>query len=75
MADYRMLIGGQLVDAAQHLDVINPATGAAFARVPRASVADADAAIAAAKAAQPAWGATPFVDRRRTLTALATPSS
>ena len=71
MADYRMLIGGQLVNAAQHLDVINPATGAAFARVPRASVADADAAIAAAKAAQPAWGATPIADRRRALTALA----
>jgi len=71
MTDYRMLIGGQLVDGAQHLDVINPATGDVFARVPRASVADADAAIAAAKAAQPAWGARPIAERRAALIALA----
>ena len=71
MTEYRMLIGGQLVDTAQHIDVINPATGEVFARVPHATVADADCAIAAAKAAQPAWGATPIAQRRAALNALA----
>ena len=52
MPHYQMLIDGQRVDSTQHIDVINPATGEVFARVPHASVADADAAIAAAKAAQ-----------------------
>jgi len=71
MTDYRLLIGGELVDTADHLDVINPATGTAFARVPRAGLAEADRAIAAAKAAQPAWGARPIGERRAALTALA----
>jgi acyl-CoA reductase-like NAD-dependent aldehyde dehydrogenase len=71
MTDYRMLIGGELVDADRHLDVINPATGEAFARVPHATTAQADAAIAAAKAAQPAWGARPLAERRAALVALA----
>lgn len=47
MTDYRMLIGGALVDANQRIEVINPATGEPFATVPHATTADADAAIAA----------------------------
>jgi len=39
-------------------DVFNPATGEVQARCPLASTAEVDAAIAAAAAAQPAWGAT-----------------
>ncbi len=39
-------------------DVYNPATGEVQAKVPLASQAELDAAIASAKAAQPAWGAT-----------------
>lgn len=71
MAQYRMLIGGELVAGTQSMDVINPATGEAFATVPRATIADADAAIAAAKAAQPAWGALPFATRAAALNRLA----
>ena len=33
---YKMLIGGQLVDGATTLDVVNPATGAVFETCPRA---------------------------------------
>jgi acyl-CoA reductase-like NAD-dependent aldehyde dehydrogenase len=48
MSGYRMLIGGALVAGGASLDVTNPATAAPFASGPRASKADADAAIAAA---------------------------
>ena len=44
-------------------DVYNPATGAVTAQVALASAADVDRAVAAAKAAQPAWGATPPAKR------------
>ncbi|NMN04877.1 MULTISPECIES: aldehyde dehydrogenase family protein [unclassified Novosphingobium] len=71
MPEMKMLIGGALVAGDMTMDVINPATGEAFLTVPRASVAQADAAIAAAKAAQPAWGATPLATRQQVLLDLA----
>ena len=71
MADYKMLIGGVLVDGDRTLDVINPATEKPFATVACASEAQADAAIAAAKAAGPAWAATPLAERRKAVMALA----
>ena len=71
MGDYHMWIGGKPVDGTQTLDVINPATGEVFATVPRATTAEADAAIAAGKAAQPAWGALPHATRAAALVRLA----
>jgi acyl-CoA reductase-like NAD-dependent aldehyde dehydrogenase len=53
------------------MDVINPATGAAFATCPRASSAQLNRAVAAAKAAFPAWAATPIAERKKALTAIA----
>ncbi len=44
-------------------EIFNPATGAVAARVAMASAADVDRAVAAARAAQPAWGATPAARR------------
>jgi acyl-CoA reductase-like NAD-dependent aldehyde dehydrogenase len=46
---------------------MNPGTGAAVGQVPQATVADADAAVTRARAAQPAWGALPFAERARAL--------
>ena len=56
---YRNLIGGQVKDAAsgRFLDSVNPATGEVWARVARSDRSDADEAVAAAKAALPAWSA------------------
>lgn len=71
MTDYRMLIGGALVDTGVRKPVINPATGEAFTSVPLAAIAQADAAIAAARAAQAAWGALPIDRRRAVLVAIA----
>jgi len=47
--------------------VWNPATGAAARQVLLASEADVDAAVAAAVAAQPAWGETPPIRRARVM--------
>ncbi|OCC23398.1 aldehyde dehydrogenase [Croceicoccus estronivorus] len=71
MPKYRMLIDGKLVDGAQTLDVINPATGEAFTQVARADEAQVLEAIAAAKRAQPAWAALPIDERRASLHRLA----
>lgn len=51
----RMLIGGELMEGSRKLDVVDPCTGAAFTQVPDADAADVDSAVAAAKAAYPAW--------------------
>lgn len=67
-ADYKMLIGGKLVDATETMDVVNPATGQAFTSCPRASADDLDAAVSAAQAAFPKWKATPIDERRAALT-------
>lgn len=50
-ADRRMLIDGQLVDAARTFATVNPATGDLLGHAPDASVADAEAAVAAARRA------------------------
>ncbi|MEM6491497.1 MAG: CoA-acylating methylmalonate-semialdehyde dehydrogenase [Pseudomonadota bacterium] len=49
-------------------DLFNPATGAITGRAAYASAADVDAAVAAAKAAFPAWADTPPIRRARILT-------
>jgi 1-pyrroline dehydrogenase len=55
--DYRILIGGELVEAAsgETMDVIAPATGETIARVPRCGAEDVDRAVEAAGAALPSW--------------------
>lgn len=65
--DYTMTIGGKPAGAAASLGVVNPATGQVFAEAPDAGAAELEAAIAAARAAQPAWRATPIAERRARL--------
>lgn len=71
MAEMKMLIGGQFVAGDDTMDVVNPATGSVFTKVARASKAQADQAIAAAKAAQPEWAKVPFSQRQAKLNELA----
>ena len=47
--------------------VFNPATGAVARQVRLATAADVDAAVAAAQAAQPAWGDMPPIRRARVM--------
>ncbi len=57
MTEYKILIGGDLVDAAsgETMDVIAPATGETIAAVPRCGAEDVDRAVEAAQAAAPEW--------------------
>jgi len=71
MSDYKMLIGGRLVDGDHEMDVINPATEEVFATVARASERQADEAIEAAAAAFPAWAEVPLAERQAKVAALA----
>jgi acyl-CoA reductase-like NAD-dependent aldehyde dehydrogenase len=71
MSDFRLLIDGKLVPGAAELDVINPATEEVFAVAPRADRAQLDQAVAAAKAAFPAWSALAIRERGALLVGLA----
>lgn len=71
MSDYKMLIGGRLVDGDHAMDVINPATEEVFATVARASERQADAAIEAAATAFPAWAEVPLAERQAKVSELA----
>lgn len=50
-------------DSAEWMDAVNPATGERLARLPKSSRETAVAAIAAARAAQPAWAAATVWER------------
>lgn len=66
LADYRQFyINGQWVNPskANDLEVIDPSTEQAVAVISVGDQADTDAAVAAAKAAFPAWAATPPAER------------
>ncbi|WP_343528960.1 aldehyde dehydrogenase family protein [Sphingomonas sp.] len=67
----QLLIGGELVDGAERLDVIDPASGQAFRSASRASAEQAEAAVAAAKRAFPEWAATKHTERQAKVLALA----
>jgi acyl-CoA reductase-like NAD-dependent aldehyde dehydrogenase len=66
MGAYKLLINGEMVDGDLSMDVLNPATEEVLADCPRASEDQLNAAVAAAKAAFPAWSKTD-VDERKAL--------
>ncbi|MEU4422177.1 aldehyde dehydrogenase family protein [Actinoplanes sp. NPDC024001] len=61
----QLYIGGRWVPSTGDttIDVVNPYTEEVFATVPAGTAADADAAVAAARAAFDGWAATPLADR------------
>src|SRR3546814_16255981 len=66
-ADYRMLIDGTLVDSDGRIDVVNPATGEAFASAPDCTDALLDRAIEAGRRAFKRWRNTPIAPRQARL--------
>ena len=68
-----LFIGGEWVDAdsGRTIATINPSNGEALGEVPLASAEDVDRAVAAAKAAFPAWADTPVTERGEHLIRLA----
>ena len=73
-AQPQLYIGGQWLDADGSVteDVVNPATGQVLARLPHATRADLDAALAAAQAAFAGWRAAAPQERSRILRDAAT---
>ncbi|HTY92261.1 MAG TPA: aldehyde dehydrogenase family protein [Steroidobacteraceae bacterium] len=69
--DFANLIDGQLVTGNEWFDVIDPATGQAFAQAPLASRADLDRAVAAARRAAITWRDRPLAERRAAIGQLA----
>ncbi len=65
-------VGGTWVRAGGDgsLEVPDPSTGRVIARVPRSGASDVDAAVAAARAAFPAWRDVPVAERARRILAL-----
>ncbi|HEX3613513.1 MAG TPA: aldehyde dehydrogenase family protein [Sporichthyaceae bacterium] len=60
---YKLSIGGKLVDGTSTFDVVNPATDEVIAQAPAASAQQMDEAVAAARAAFPAWSALSWEER------------
>ncbi|MFE5672354.1 aldehyde dehydrogenase family protein [Agromyces sp. NPDC056523] len=56
-APYADLLGAIAPEAGEVRDILDPATGEVIGRAPVQTVADLDRAVAAARAAQPAWAA------------------
>ncbi len=71
MSDYSLLIDGKMVPGDSTMPVLNPATEEVLAQCPRASKDQLDKAVAAAKAAYPAWAATPMEERRKLIIKMA----
>ena len=70
VAKYKMLIGGKLVEGAETMPVINPATEDVVANAPDCTRSELDQAVAAARKAFPAWSATPIEQRKQVLAAI-----
>lgn len=71
MSEFKLLIGGELVEGDASLPVVNPATEAAVADCGRASEVQLDAAVAAARSAFPGWAALSHGERAASLIAAA----
>ena len=73
VSKHQNLVGGEWVDAAggETMEVLNPATGETIAEVPRASAADVDRAVQAAKKALVEWLETTPGERAEMLLKLA----
>jgi acyl-CoA reductase-like NAD-dependent aldehyde dehydrogenase len=71
MGDFNLLIDGKMQAGDLTMPVLNPATEEVITQCPRASKAQLDKAVAAAKAAFPAWAATPIEERRKLIVKMA----
>lgn len=69
--DTRHWIGGERVASAETFTDVSPIDGSVLGEISRGTAAEAEAAVAAAKGAFPAWAATPRAERARILNAVA----
>jgi acyl-CoA reductase-like NAD-dependent aldehyde dehydrogenase len=71
LAQFKLIIGGELVNGANQIEVINPATEQPVAPCPVASVQQLEDAIQAAKRALPGWSSSSLDTRRALMKAVA----
>ncbi len=71
MQQANMTIDGATLQSDMAVDVINPATGEAFAQCYFGTEGDVDKAVAAANAAFPAWSSLPDEERKAKMMELA----
>jgi acyl-CoA reductase-like NAD-dependent aldehyde dehydrogenase len=71
MNKFTMTIDGQQSKSTQYFDVINPATGHAFAQCQQGNVESLNQAVAAAKSAFKSWSQTSSAERKTSMLALA----
>ena len=64
LSNYTMTIDGKAATSPASIEVVNPATEGVIAKVPDASKAQLDEAIASAKKAFPAWASRPLSERQ-----------
>ncbi len=64
MKTYSNTVNNTIVDSERHFTSTNPATGEVLGRVPHSTLEDVAHAVAAARAAQPAWAARPDAERK-----------
>ena len=69
--EHGLFINGQWVNGSERFETLNPATGEALATIAQANAADVEAAVSAARTAQPKWAATPPAKRGHILFKLA----
>lgn len=70
ITQYKNLINGQMVSTADMLDVVNPANEEVIGQVPACGEAELNQAVAAARAAFPAWSKKPIEERRAVVQAI-----
>ncbi|MEM8633796.1 MAG: aldehyde dehydrogenase family protein [Pseudomonadota bacterium] len=68
---FKMTINGVEIDGTEAFDVINPATGEAFAKAPDCTESELDLAVKSARAAQTAWKNMPIENRKACIQAFA----
>lgn len=70
ITQYKNLINGQMISTDTMLDVVNPANEEVIGQVPSAGEAELNEAVAAARAAFPAWSKKPIEERRAVVQAI-----
>lgn len=70
-SNFTMTIDGKAVAGAERFGVENPATAKVFAEAPNCTRDELETAVAAARAALPAWRKTPIEKRREVMQAIA----
>jgi acyl-CoA reductase-like NAD-dependent aldehyde dehydrogenase len=71
MQQYNMIINGEVDNSTQYIDVINPATGEAFAQCQNGNVDILNKAVSAARSAFTSWSQTTSDDRKEKMHELA----